>query len=207
MFKKNTQSFSLLQELTYTKPSTQKYHQLFKHGSPFSNAGLQGALQITYIYGKAFVVTNGIQLIFFQGEKEQKPMISLSIQFNSPTNELTIVLSRGKNLICNADGQHQHIQISAILMPDGNILHSCKGIPPNPFFKHKYNFQVKADNLESSSVKFNVWKIDKYSRQIPFGECILDLGNAFADIDNYLKDLWLAVQPRDKLVFRFNDFA
>ena len=127
-------------------------------------------------------------------------MISISIHFNSSTNELTIVLSKGKNMIFDSDGEHQHIQISAILMPDGNILHSCKGIPPNPLFKHTYKFQVKANNLGSSSVKFNVWKIDKYSRKIPFGECMLDLGNIFTGADDYFKDMWLEVQPKDKLV-------
>ena len=116
-------------------------------------------------------------------------------------SELTIFLSRGKNLKFNANAEkQQHIMISAMLMPDGNILHSCKGIPPNPLFKHKYDFPMKVERLQSSIVKFNVWKIDKYSSKTPFGECTVHLGSVFAGAPDYLKEMWLEVYPRDELV-------
>ena len=91
--------------------------------------------------------------------------------------------------------------VSAMLMPDGSILHSCKGIPPNPLFKHKYIFNVKKEALKNSTVKLNVWKIDKYSTRVPFGECALSLGDVFKDDSTeYIEDVWLEVQPKDQLV-------
>jgi len=133
-------------------------------------------------------------------KKEGNPSISVTIHYDAAMSELTIFLSRGKNLKCDTnEEQQQHILISAMLMPDGNILHSCKGIPPNPLFKHKYDFPMKVERLQSSIVKFNVWKIDKYSSKIPFGECTVHLGSIFAGSPDYVKEMWLEVSPRDEL--------
>ena len=141
-----------------------------------------------------------------QVENEQQPAISLSIHFDTQANELTIVLGKGKNIRCEAisEQQQQHIQVSAMLMPDGNILHSCRGIPPSPLFKYKYNFHVKAEHLKSSIVKFNIWKIDKYSRKTPFGDCILNLENVFTDANEYLANIWLEIQRKEELVSKNN---
>lgn len=132
----------------------------------------------------------------------RKPRFAISLHFDASSSQLTVVLTRGKDIKPDADGNQQmHILISAMLMPDGNIDYSCKGIPPNPLFKHNYKFPVKHGDLDSSVLKFNVWSVDKYSMKIPYGECIFNLQDVFKD-DVLLssEDIWLEIQRKDHLV-------
>ena len=129
-----------------------------------------------------------------------KPKISVSIHYEVSTCELTVVLIKGKHLISDVNQSNQmHILISAMLMPDGNINHSCKGIPPSPLFKHKFTFEVKHEAIKSTNLKFNIWQVDKYSKKIPFGECTLSLNDALENSD-YVELIWLEVEAKDELV-------
>ncbi len=116
--------------------------------------------------------------------------------------ELNVGVIRGKDF-SEDDESVNHIIVSVVLLPEGSISHSSRGVPPNPLFKDKFVFPITADEMKPSQVKFNVWKIDKYSRKCPVGEIVVRMQEIFQGNDSLYSskfEMWKALVLTDKLV-------
>ena len=135
-----------------------------------------------------------------------KPKLSFSLHFDAACEELTVSLIRARFITTQGskfEDSNQHITVSVVIMPDGTIHHSSQGIAPNPLFKNKFIFSIKGTELQQSKLKFNVWIIDKYSRKVPFGESVVELGKIFKSqpiTTDGIESVWWEIEPKDKLV-------
>ena len=134
----------------------------------------------------------------------QNPMLAFSFYYNAALHELTVLLIRGKRINGAEELENSsHILISVVVIPEGSIQHSSRGIPPNPLFKERFTFFINGDELKISKVKFNVWKVDKYSRKLPFGEIVVNMSDVFKDDvikTSCVEDIWKEIEPKEKLV-------
>lgn len=135
---------------------------------------------------------------------ETQPTLLFSFFYNISLIELTVVLARGKRFSTKQINPESsdHVLVSVVLLPEGTIYHSSRGVPPNPHFKDRFTFCLSPEELRASSVKFNVWKIDKYSRRSPYGETVINLSDAFGENDSLFAgsvQMWRELNLTDTL--------
>lgn len=134
---------------------------------------------------------------------EKPPSLLISFSYNVSLLELNVVLVRGKDFLQEEESEStNHIIVSVVLLPDGNIRHSSRGVPPSPLFKDKFIFPITAKELKASSIKLNVWQIDKYSRKFPNGEIIISMQKIFSEQRSLYSstfEMWREVEIKETL--------
>eukprot|EP00794_Sanderia_malayensis_P016700 gene16700-18394_t len=133
--------------------------------------------------------------------EENPPGLLVSFNYNTFLMELNVAVVRGQHLP-EEQASSNHVVVSVVLLPEGSIQHTSRGVAPNPLFKDEFTFPMTADEMRNSRIKFNVWSIDKYSRKTPIGSHVVNLQEMFCDKDSLrlnTAEMWKTIQLTDNL--------
>ena len=141
------------------------------------------------------------QLIKDIEEETTDPCLCVGVYGYQTSNELTICLSRAKNIFIS---ENESVCISIILLTTPKVRYTSNGKPPDPIFNNEYLFNVSEKDLKDLKIKFNVWRIDEVSRKVPFADALLTIGEYIVE-GNESKNLsiyekWLDIVKKDRLV-------